>query len=263
MKIGMMVNGNIFSYDGESSQAFEDSINAFMEAVTATQTTQDSGCSCTREVLKNRVDVSSTKRYINGSIDDIMQDIKDGVLTLNIGDVVPCELTDGQKVVFEVTDIDENGYRLEMKELLKTMAHTDMQKWYDTFYKSLLPASLKNAIIPTKRKYKKDGDGKFVEVYAMIFAPSASEVFSEEEFDDNAWLGDKGVYEQLDFYKDWRNRIRCTVEDGKPNAWWLLSAYAGNSTNFAYVLDYGDCSSDSATPAWIAAPVCFRIRKSK
>lgn len=62
-----------------------------------------------------------------------MQDIKDGVLTLNIGDVVPCELTDGQKVVFEVTDIDENGYRLEMKELLKTMAHTDMQKWYDTF----------------------------------------------------------------------------------------------------------------------------------
>ena len=73
MKIGMMVNGSIFSYDGESSQAFEDSRNAFMEAVTAAQTTQDSGCSCTREVPKNRVDVSSTKRYIDGSIDDIMQ----------------------------------------------------------------------------------------------------------------------------------------------------------------------------------------------
>ena len=103
---------------------------------------------------------------------------------------------------------------------------------------------------------------KFVEVYAMIFAPSASEVFSEEEFDDNAWLGDKGVYEQLDFYKDWRNRIRCTVEDGKPNAWWLLSANAGNSTYFAYV-NYGLCDNASAPSAWIAAPVCFRIRKSK
>lgn len=263
MKIGMMVNGSIFSYDGESSQAFEDSRNAFMEAVTAAQTTQDSGCSCTREVPKNRVDVSSTKRYIDGSIDDIMQDIKDGVLTLNIGDVVPCELTDGQKVIFEVTDIDETGYRLEMKELLKTMAHMDMQKWYDTFYKSLLPASLKNAIIPTKRKYKKDGDGKLVEVYAMIFTPSASEVFSEEEFDDNDWLGDRGVYEQLDFYKDWRNRIRCTVEDGKPNGWWLLSAYAGNSASFAYVSSGGNCNDYSATGTWIAAPVCFRIQKSK
>ena len=97
----------------------------------------------------------------------------------------------------------------------------------------------------------------------MIFAPSASEVFSEEEFDDNDWLGDRDVYEQLDFYKDWRNRIRCTVEDGKPNGWWLLSAFAGPSTNFAFVDDYGDCNSSSATGAWIAAPVCFRIQKSK
>ena len=261
MKIDMMVNGNIFSYNGEPSQTFEDSRNAFMEAATAVHATQ--GCGCTCEAPKTRVNVSTIKRCIAGSIDDIMQDIKDGVLTLNIGDVIPCELTDGQKVVFEVTDIDETGYRLEMKELLKTMAHTDMQKWYDTFYKSLLPTSLKNAIIPTKRKYKKDGDGELVEVQAMIFAPSASEVFSEEEFDDNDWLGDKGVYEQLDFYKDWRNRIRCTVEDGKPNAWWLLSAYAGYSPLFGYVNGSGLCYYYSASHTWVAAPVCFRIRKSK
>lgn len=261
MKIDMTVNGNIFSYNGEPSQTFEDSRNAFMEAATTVHAIQDCGCTC--EAPKTRVNVSTIKRYIAGSIDDIMQDIKDGVLTLNIGDVIPCELTDGQKVVFEVTDIDETGYRLEMKELLKTVAHTDMQKWYDTFYKSLLPASLKNAIIPTKRRYKKDGDGELVEVYAMIFAPSASEVFSKEEFDDNDWLGDKDVYEQLDFYKDWRNRIRCTVEDGKPNAWWLLSASAGNSSYFAYVNSGGNCNSSSATDTWIAAPVCFRIQKSK
>ena len=97
----------------------------------------------------------------------------------------------------------------------------------------------------------------------MIFAPSASEVFSEEEFDDNDWLGDRGVYEQLDFYKDWRNRIRCTVEDGKPNAWWLLSANAGNSAYFAAVYGHGNCGYTSATTTWIAAPVCFRIQKSK
>ena len=71
------------------------------------------------------------------------------------------------------------------------------------------------------------------------------------------------MYEQLDFYKDWRNRIRCTVEDGKPNGWWLLSALAGSSTDFASVRGNGHCSSTSAATTWIAAPVCFRIQKSK
>ena len=207
------------------------------------------------------VNVTTTKRIINGSIDAIMQSIEDGSLILNIGDVIPCVLSDGQRVHFEVTAIDDEGYRLEMKELLKCMAHTDLQKWYSEFYHSMLPASLRDAVISTKRKYKDYENDELVEFISLIFAPSASEVFSKEEFDDNSWLGDKGVYEQLDFYKDWRNRIRCTVEDGKPNAWWLLSAGAGSSTYFAYVLYGGYCDYSSATNTWIAAPVCFRIRR--
>lgn len=157
--------------------------------------------------------------------------------------------------------MDDEGYRLEMKELLKCMAHTDLHRWYDALYTSGLPASLRDAIISTRRKYKENGDGDIKEFVSLIFAPSASEVFSKEEFDDNSWLGDKGVYEQLDFYKDWRNRIRCTVEDGKPNSWWLLSALAGNSTRFAFVGYDGRCASSSATNTWVAAPVCFRIRR--
>ncbi len=196
-------------------------------------------------------------------IDAIMQSIEDGSLMLNIGDVIPCVLSDGQRVHFEVTAIDDEGYRLEMKELLKCMAHTDLHRWYDALYTTGLPKVLRDAIVSTRRKYKENGDGDIKELDSLIFAPSASEVFSKEEFEDNEWLGDKDVYEQLDFYKDWRNRIRCTVEDGKPNAWWLLSARAGHSTTFARVSYYGDCYSYSATSTWIAAPVCFRIRKSK
>ena len=54
-----------------------------------------------------------------------------------------------------------------------------------------------------------------------------------------------------------RAKKRCSNKD-RCN-WWLLSAGAGNSTNFAFVGDSGYCASNSATNTWIAAPVCFRI----
>lgn len=54
-----------------------------------------------------------------------------------------------------------------------------------------------------------------------------------------------------------RAKKRCSNKDRY--TWWLLSAGAGNSTYFARVGSAGHCLSSSATSAWIAAPVCFRI----
>lgn len=54
-----------------------------------------------------------------------------------------------------------------------------------------------------------------------------------------------------------RAKLRCASKDRY--GWWLLSAYAGHSTDFA-IVDYGGlCYYYSATRAWVAAPVCFRI----
>lgn len=54
-----------------------------------------------------------------------------------------------------------------------------------------------------------------------------------------------------------RAKLRCASKDRY--TWWLLSAYAGNSTGFAYVDVDGFCDSRGATATWVAAPVCFRI----
>ena len=259
--LNMVLNGQVLTCSGDNDcvKAMQDTFIEAAQNVRTAIVQENKPVDVARPICG--VNVTTTKRTINGSIDAIMQSIEDGSLILNIGDVIPCVLSDDQRVHFEVTAIDDEGYRLEMKELLKCVTHPDLQKWYSEFYHSMLPTSLRDAVISTNRKYKDYENDELVEFMSLIFAPSASEVFSKEEFEDNEWLGDKGIYEQLDFYKDWRNRIRCTVEDGKPNAWWLLSANAGSSTAFAYVSYSGNCVSSSATAAWIAAPVCFRIRR--
>ena len=54
-----------------------------------------------------------------------------------------------------------------------------------------------------------------------------------------------------------RAKKRCSNKDRY--AWWLLSAGAGTSTNFAFVVSSGNCSYAPAGNTWVAAPVCFRI----
>ena len=54
-----------------------------------------------------------------------------------------------------------------------------------------------------------------------------------------------------------RAKLRCASKDSF--TWWLLSATAGNSTNFARVSNNGHCSDNIATDILEAAPVCFRI----
>lgn len=54
-----------------------------------------------------------------------------------------------------------------------------------------------------------------------------------------------------------RAKLRCASKD-RYN-WWLLSTSAGNSTLVESVSNHGLCNCNSATSAWITAPVCFRI----
>lgn len=90
-----------------------------------------------------------------------------------------------------------------------------------------------------------------------LFLPAASELFSG----DNV-LGDKGLYKQIDWYKDRRHRMRMDEHNGDSTAYWTSSQRSGNSTGFCSVSYYGDASIGSGSYAWLSAPVCFRIRKS-
>lgn len=90
-----------------------------------------------------------------------------------------------------------------------------------------------------------------------LFLPAASELFSG----DNV-LGDKGLYKQIDWYKDRRHRMRMDEHNGDSTAYWTSSQHSGNSSNFCDVYNGGYANGTNASIAWLSAPVCFRIRKS-
>ena len=125
-------------------------------------------------------------------------------------------------------------------------------------YLDLLPTMLIDNLLLTKRRYR-DRNDAIQERESVLFLPSAPEVFPEDDV-----YGDSGLYEQMEYYKDRRHRMRKLTPDSEDTvSWWLMSAYAGNTSSFCYVNYNGYAYDNNASSTWIGAPVCFRIRKSK
>ena len=117
----------------------------------------------------------------------------------------------------------------------------------------MLPEDLQAVISDVDREWK-DKDGNCGTYTTKLFLPAASEVF-----DEDSCYGDKGLYKQLDYYKDARNRIRVD-EDGDTRVYWLASVGSGGSTAACYV------SVNGSAGGWFASnsarvPVCFQISK--
>ena len=55
------------------------------------------------------------------------------------------------------------------------------------------------------------------------------------------------------------NRVKGRGDGGSRTAWWELTPYSGNSTNFCDVGSNGSANYNNASNAWLSAPVCFRI----
>jgi hypothetical protein len=118
---------------------------------------------------------------------------------------------------------------------------------------NLLPEDLRDVICPTDRKWK-DNDGNIGTYSTKLFLPAAPEVF-----DDDICYGDRGLYGQLEWYKNAKNRIRLD-EYGDTSYWWLASAKSGCLTLACYVDDNGFASSWDASDS-LCVPVCFHIPK--
>ncbi len=120
---------------------------------------------------------------------------------------------------------------------------------------SQLPEDLQVAIEPVTRKHK-NHEGNVQEYEFRLFLPAASEVFDEDECYD-----DKGVYEQLDYYKDRRHRMRGAAKGEDTELYWLASVRSGSSEYACSVNSYGSAGSCGASNA-IRVPLCFCIKKS-
>ena len=190
---------------------------------------------------------------------DVLPLLMTGKLNLNVGDTITIPLKDGTSAEFVLTQEDDEAYRFESVTCVggDTVTHDKVDDLFERYY-DLLPKILTDNLLLTKRRYR-DRNDAIQERESVLFLPSAPEVFPEDDV-----YGDSGLYEQMEYYKDRRHRIRKLTQDSKDTvSWWLMSAYAGNTSHFGYVNTNGDATNNAASYTWVGAPVCFRIRKSK
>lgn len=198
----------------------------------------------------------SIVKTMTRSLEDVIREVQAGALP--VGSYFSCTLTDGREVDLVVTAIEDDAVRLETRDCLgKYVKHykNDLSAFFDSVYKAL-PEVLRNEIIKTTRAGYNE-KGQLEHVPCKLFLPAASEIFPPKEC-----YGDKDLYKQMDYYKDPRNRIRCFQKGGVPDWYWTSSRYAGYTTYWCLVNHAGSATHSGASDAWVAAPVCFRIRKS-
>lgn len=195
--------------------------------------------------------------------------IKAGV-NLVVGDKVDFCLKNGEDLTVVVTQSTEEYVRFESVDCVGGkdvvpwsdagntkcgIVTSDVMKYLNEEIWSQLPEELQAVIDSVKRKHK-DQEGNVQEYEFKLFLPAASEVF-----DENECYGDQGVYEQMDYYKDRRNRMKGEVEGENTEPWWLASVRSGCSAGACIVRNGGDAGSWNVSDA-LRVPLCFCIKKS-
>ena len=202
-----------------------------------------------------------------GTWEEIASAIKSGA-EFKVGDYKKGSTVDGQGFTLVVTDVTDEYVRFESRDCLGGtvqwnkkdttdggIEESNVQEWLMLELFGKLPDDLRQVISKATRKYE-DNEGNVKEYETLLFLPSASEVFDEDEC-----YGDKGLYEQMEYYKDRRNRMRGSAEGKDTCGWWLASVGTGSSAYACYVEGHGHAISCYAT-AKSRVPVCFIIKKS-
>ena len=186
-------------------------------------------CSCdseepateTEDKQEGSIDfIRTVKQHRKMNWEELAEKIKKGIIPVEVGATVSCELTDGTPAEFVVTDVTDQYVRFETRNFIGGEVEwneqdtnkggypdSDIRGYIDSTIWGLLPEDLQAVISDVDREWK-DKDGNCGTYTTKLFLPAASEVF-----DEDSCYGDKGLYKQLDYYKDARNRIRVD-EDG-------------------------------------------------
>ena len=185
--------------------------------------------------------------------------------SLKVGDQIEDELLTGEKMVYEVAHITEDRMDFISRD---TMAErftwnengrntggfkkSDLCKALNGKVWEQLPEELKAVIC--ERECIQVVDGEEEKIMLKLWLPSEYEVFGEE------WFSDAKEGEQLEIFKDPRNRIKMGGHGGSRAGWWLLSVYGGNSTYACLVGDGGYANDDGCTSDF-RVPLCFSIKR--
>lgn len=202
-----------------------------------------------------------------GTWEEIASAIKSGA-EFKVGDYKKGSTVDGQGFTLVVTDVTDEYVRFESRDCLGGsvqwnkkdttdggIEESNAQEWLMLELFGKLPDDLRQVISKATRKYE-DNEGNVKEYETLLFLPSASEVFDEDDC-----YGDEGLYEQMEYYKDRRNRMRGSAEGEDTCHWWLASVRSGASTLACHVSYSGAATGWTASNAF-RVPVCFIIKKS-
>ena len=185
--------------------------------------------------------------------------------SLKVGDQIEDELLTGEKMVYEVAHITEDRMDFISRD---TMAErftwnengrntggfkkSDLCKALNGKVWEQLPEELKAVIC--ERECIQVVDGEEEKIMLKLWLPSEYEVFGEE------WFSDAKEGEQLEIFKDPRNRIKMGGHGGSRANWWLLSVNGGNSTIACGVSYYG-LADDNYCTIDFRVPLCFSIKR--
>ena len=86
-----------------------------------------------------------------------------------------------------------------------------------------------------------------------LFLPTESELFGD------CCYSEDDTYNQIEYYKARRNRIKCNRKGGSPDWYWTASVWGGYSTDCVGVNGYGNSSYWYASYE-LYVPVCFVIQ---
>lgn len=127
---------------------------------------------------------------------------------------------------------------------------SELRKWLNNEYIKTLPFGLQELIHPTIRK-SNDSEGHYHTTNDRLFLPTESELFGSAIY-SACECGPR--YSAFHTSKD---RI-VTNENGYGDCLWTSSAYAGDSTYFAYVYNSGTVGYACVSNA-LHAPFCFQL----
>lgn len=185
--------------------------------------------------------------------------------SLKVGDQIEDELLTGEKMVYEVAHITEDRMDFISRDTMEErfawnengrntggFKKSDLCKALNEKVWEQIPEELKAVIC--ERECIQVMDGEEEKFMLKLWLPSEYEVFGEE------WFSDAKEGEQLEIFKDPRNRIKMGGHGGSRAGWWLLSVDGGDSTGACYVDDGGD-AGDGNCAYDFRVPLCFSIKR--
>lgn len=185
----------------------------------------------------------------------------DDIRRANIGNYFITELCNGETVRFDCVSKKDGFVRFDSHDCAIKSQWNEDRTNKGGYVKSLIRKNVDNFMYQLPKELQKliaeaprrcfDGES-ICEFQTKLFMPDEGELFDDEDIYNDR------LYNQLDWYKDRRNRMKGEAFGKDTVAYWTASAVSGTSTNIVIVYSDG-YSDDNVASNANRVPVCFLV----